>query len=1165
MRLTGSRRFTAALAAVALTALAVGGAWRTARAEEGAGAKPAPALAPTEAELLRDWREDASLRTARRRVFTSLDGATRRGLVSPSPRWDPVTGAPVSTDLALEGALLASDQGDLRIEAPLVSAKAPARMVMADGSVVEVSLRSRFVLRAKGAPEGDLSLAAREVGASRPAPGRARYEGAFDGGDLVLESAPGALETSLSLTSRPRGLDAYARGAAFFEEEILLPSGWSVEGLDAAEIAGAVPGIEAGGVEDGFHRIDQRLHVVDGMGDLRLVIEAPRVFESGREKGAPGRDADAFAEVRFDARSRVLVYRTAAPAAWLADPARAFPVVFDPALTANTPVVIPANTSSTNAISLTPRSAFWNAVGVSSPEDFDLSMSPANSNEFNATCDFCVADANGGNTISVVSGNVSAFFSSGAQPATVEHATPGSVRLDINTGSPWAATSVLGIFEVNVPTASSRALVVEGVTGLQWAVFAPRTSSTGAWATRAAMAAGPFAVGSTQRTINFSSSGYWMIAVWKDGGPGASGTVSFKWPNTPNLSLARDIVQTAASSPVNFTIASPRAGFWNAVGVFESDWDVVAPASSSLAGSTTDFILADGNKGTITPVTGGITRFSGATTALVEHSTPPDTTTSIIPGTSTSRAWATTDVLRVFEVFVGTPGPFTMNVNGVTNVRCALFAPQANAAWISRGAATATFAAGSATSVSFTATGFWAIAVFRDSASAPVGATLNFDWTGSTPAPVLTSIAPSSVTAGAAAFTLTARGSAFTNLSRVRVNGVDRATTFVSATTLTAQILAADVVTASAKAITVFTPGPGGGVSAAQTLTVQAPPPHPLPVLAAIAPSSAVVGSATFTLTVNGSGFVPASVVHWNGAARATTFVGAATLTAQILATDVVATGTAQVTVVTPTPGGGTSAARAFTVNSVPNPAPTLTSISPDTVLEGAPSFLLFATGTDFVAGAVVRWNGIDRPTTFVSATRLEATIPDTDVAFAGAATVTVFNPAPGGGVSLTRVFTILGGGIVVAPTITSISPSTVTGGAATFRMTITGTDFGPGAVARMDGVDLATTVLSLTTIEATITAADVATAGTHAITVFDQVTGLASGSATFTVTPGPGGGTGGSTGGGTGAIITGKNGASGGGGGGGGCVIGAASSPAAALPYAALLAGLLALRRRRA
>jgi photosystem II stability/assembly factor-like uncharacterized protein len=89
------------------------------------------------------------------------------------------------------------------------------------------------------------------------------------------------------------------------------------------------------------------------------------------------------------------------------------------------------------------------------------------------------------------------------------------------------------------------------------------------------------------------------------------------------------------------------------------------------------------------------------------------------------------------------------------------------------------------------------------------------------------------------------------------------------------------------------------------------------------------------------------------------------------------------------------------------SPVPALTSLAPMSATAGGAAFTLTATGTDFVAASVVRWNGADRATTFVSGTQLQAVIPASDIAVAGTAQVTVFNPAPGGGISNPLTFTI--------------------------------------------------------------------------------------------------------------------------------------------------------------
>jgi subtilisin family serine protease len=73
---------------------------------------------------------------------------------------------------------------------------------------------------------------------------------------------------------------------------------------------------------------------------------------------------------------------------------------------------------------------------------------------------------------------------------------------------------------------------------------------------------------------------------------------------------------------------------------------------------------------------------------------------------------------------------------------------------------------------------------------------------------------------------------------------------------------------------------------------------------------------------------------------------------------------------------------------------PSIMSLSPVSTTAGAATFTLTVDGVNFESNAVVRWNGADRVTTFVSATQLTATITAADVASAGTASVTVGNPS---------------------------------------------------------------------------------------------------------------------------------------------------------------------------
>jgi probable HAF family extracellular repeat protein len=97
----------------------------------------------------------------------------------------------------------------------------------------------------------------------------------------------------------------------------------------------------------------------------------------------------------------------------------------------------------------------------------------------------------------------------------------------------------------------------------------------------------------------------------------------------------------------------------------------------------------------------------------------------------------------------------------------------------------------------------------------------------------------------------------------------------------------------------------------------------------ALFPASRIPGSAAFTLTVEGSGFVEGATVNWNGSPVPTTFQNGGKLTATIIAADVAAEGTALVTVTNPTPGGGTSNAQFFPITSpVQTPSFTVSTVT---------------------------------------------------------------------------------------------------------------------------------------------------------------------------------------------------------------------------------------------
>lgn len=91
------------------------------------------------------------------------------------------------------------------------------------------------------------------------------------------------------------------------------------------------------------------------------------------------------------------------------------------------------------------------------------------------------------------------------------------------------------------------------------------------------------------------------------------------------------------------------------------------------------------------------------------------------------------------------------------------------------------------------------------------------------------------------------------------------------------------------------------------------------------------------------------------------------------------------------------------------NPVPIINRpLVPDAAVPGGAGFTLTVNGTGFFSGSTVYWNGSPRTTTFASGSQLTAAINAADIAVAATASVTVVNPAPGGGRSNPVFFSVM-------------------------------------------------------------------------------------------------------------------------------------------------------------
>jgi len=403
----------------------------------------------------------------------------------------------------------------------------------------------------------------------------------------------------------------------------------------------------------------------------------------------------------------------------------------------------------------------------------------------------------------------------------------------------------------------------------------------------------------------------------------------------------------------------------------------------------------------------------------------------------------------------------------------------------------------------------WLIVTLVACALASACSDYNTNLSIQTSSSTLTFVSPSTATVGGQGFTITANGSGFTTGALILWNGTALTTTLVSAIQLTAPVPASDITTAGTAQVSVQIPGSAQSpttvnntttteISNIVLFTINTTPGTPpavtsLSASTTSAASTPYCSSQGFTLTVNGTNFTSDSVVNWNGAAQATTFVSATQVTAAIPATDAAFPGKAGVAV---TNSLGTSNSLPLTLSTPASAlaAPAISSLSQTSAAVGSPDLALTAAGSNILPCSVVQWVSPGNvtttlPTTFVSATQLSATVPAADFLAAGTAQLEVFTLSPGGGASGQLPFSI------APPALTSLSSSTTSSNTTPScspsgaTLTVTGTNFVSSSV--VDWIipatgstpaittALATTFVSSTQLTAAIPVSDIASPGT--------------------------------------------------------------------------------------
>ncbi|MBI3427701.1 MAG: hypothetical protein HY011_32665 [Acidobacteria bacterium] len=314
-----------------------------------------------------------------------------------------------------------------------------------------------------------------------------------------------------------------------------------------------------------------------------------------------------------------------------------------------------------------------------------------------------------------------------------------------------------------------------------------------------------------------------------------------------------------ADAPVSAVSALPAASS----ATFTLNWSGSDPANGSGLQSF-DIWVAE-NDGPYQPFLTGTTetsaQFTGTNGKLYRfYSTARDNAGNVeaapaapdavtLVGTVTNLAPALTALTPGGVVAGGVA--FTLTVNG-TN-----FAPGSVVRW--NGAArTTTFISPTQPNAAIPAsdiagTGAVNIMVFTPAPGGGTSSALSFTVAGQAlPVPALANLSPGFAATGSTGFTLAVTGTNFVSSSKVRWNGGELATTFVSNSQLRAAVTVAELSAAGTASVMVVNPAPGGGGSNAVTF--------------AIAPQNVNVSAASY----NGSPLAPEAIVAAFGSNLAT-------------------------------------------------------------------------------------------------------------------------------------------------------------------------------------------------------------------------------------------------------------------------------------------------------
>ncbi|MGO4516433.1 beta strand repeat-containing protein [Terriglobus sp. 2YAB30_2] len=376
-----------------------------------------------------------------------------------------------------------------------------------------------------------------------------------------------------------------------------------------------------------------------------------------------------------------------------------------------------------------------------------------------------------------------------------------------------------------------------------------------------------------------------------------------------------------------------------------------------------------------------------------------------------------------------------------------------------------------------------AIIVVNGGAASAGGTAVNLEVDN--PSPVITSFTPSTFLTGTVSSVVSVIGTGFVPTTIIQVNGDNRSTTYVSGTQVNIVLSTADLAGAGTLTLTAVNGAPGGGNSAASSLSVN----NPLPTISSLSPAAVPAGKTTATIvTVTGNNFISGTTVQVGTTAHTPTIVSGRQLTFPLSVAEQSIVGRLQVTAVNSAPGGGSSNPGSILV-STPTATPVLTALAPSAMIVGSPDSTITVTGSGFNTNCSVQWNDAALTTGILTSSSISAIVPASLLASIGTAAITV--NCLTALVPLSNSLTVTIGNPPV-PTLTALSPNYGPMNTAT-KITLTGTGFSTASTVSLNGTQLTTTYNSSTSLSVTVPASSLSLPGNYSFSV---------------ATPAPGGGT---------------------------------------------------------